>query len=50
MSNFCELTVEESINIDGGGLILAGCVIVGGCITVFGGGFAVGYGLAQWLG
>ncbi len=50
MYNFCELTEKECSEINGGGIILAGCAIVGGCIAVFGGSFAVGYGLAKWLG
>ena len=50
MNNFVELNTAEYEEVNGGGIILAGCAIVGGCIVVFGGGFAVGYGLAKWLG
>lgn len=50
MSNFEELTIRECTEVDGGGVILAGCFIVGGAVTIFGGSFAVGYGLAKWLG
>ena len=50
MSNFCELTATEYEDINGGGLILAGLVIAGGAVVTFGTSFAVGYGLAKWLG
>lgn len=50
MSNFEELTIRECTEVDGGGVILAGLIIVGGATVVFGGGFALGYGLAKWLG
>lgn len=50
MSEFRELTLNEYTDVNGGGIFLAGCAIVGGCIAVFGGTFAVGYGLACWLG
>lgn len=49
-NGFAELTPMEMTDTDGGSIILAGCVIVGGCIATFGGGVAVGYGLAKWLG
>lgn len=50
MNNFYELNAIECEEVNGGGIILAGCAIVGGCIVVFGGAFAVGYGLSMWLG
>lgn len=50
MEGFERLSSQECEVINGGGVILAGCAIVGGCIAIFGGSFAVGYGLAQWLG
>ena len=50
MSEFKQLTSTESEAINGGGPFLAGCAIVAGCIVVFGACFAVGYGLAKWLG
>ena len=50
METFEQLTVSECETVNGGGTILAGCVIVGCCIVVFGACFAVGYGLAKWLG
>lgn len=50
MNNFVEMNSAEYDAVNGGGIILAGCAIVGGCIAVFGVSFAVGYGLAKWLG
>lgn len=50
MESFKQLTNGECEIINGGGIILAGCAIAGGCVAVFGAAFAVGYGLAQWLG
>lgn len=49
-NNLTELNFSELQDINGGGILLAGAVIVGGAIVVFGGAFAVGYGLAKWLG
>ena len=45
MSQFTELSVAEQQDIDGGiiGIIIAGAVILVA-------GFALGYGLARWLG
>lgn len=50
MEEFKQLSNQECEAINGGGIILAGCAIVAGCVVVFGGAFAVGYGLAKWLG
>lgn len=50
MKEFQNMSMQECEVVNGGGLILAGCAIVGGAIVIFGGSFAVGYGLAKWLG
>lgn len=50
MSTFTELTAYECQDVNGGGPILAGAIIVGGIIVIGAATFAVGYGLAMWLG
>ncbi len=50
MVGFQELSPIETQNVNGGGILLAALAIAGGIIVIFGGTFAIGYGLAQWLG